>query len=161
MSDLVAIAYEDVDTAQQVAKNLGEQMKAHTIELEDIAIVERRSDGKIKLHQASLAGIGAASGALWGTLIGMLFFAPLFGMALGAATGAASGALSDAGVDDKFMKSLGEELMPGRAALIILVTKVSLDKILPNVKIPGTVIQSSLSDDSEEALQTALDAARG
>ena len=49
-------------------------------------------------------------GALWGGLIGLIFFVPLIGMAIGAATGAATGALTDVGVDDKFMKELGEKL---------------------------------------------------
>ena len=103
MSDLVAIAYPDLATARQVTSNIGEAQKAHLIELEDLAIVEHRQDGKIKLHQPSLAGVGAAGGALWGGLIGLIFLAPLFGMAIGAASGAAAGAMSDSGVDDKFM----------------------------------------------------------
>ena len=86
---------------------------AHEIELDDLVIVERRDDGKIKLHQPSMAGAGAAGGALWGGLIGLIFLMPLFGMAIGAASGAAAGALTDAGVDDKFMKELGEQLTPG------------------------------------------------
>jgi uncharacterized membrane protein len=161
VSDLVAIAYADVPTAQEVAKNLGEQVKAHNIELEDIAIVERKEDGKVKLHQASLAGIGAASGAIWGGLIGLIFFMPLFGMALGAASGAAAGALSDHGVDDDFMKKLGDELSPGKAALIVLISKISPDKIIPHIEVPGTVIQTSLSNENEAALQDALNAAKG
>jgi uncharacterized membrane protein len=159
MSDLVAIAYKDLPTAQTVAGNLGDAVKQHLIELEDCVIVERRTDGKVKLHQPSLAGIGAAGGALWGGLIGLIFFMPLFGMAIGAAAGAASGALSDTGVDDKFMKELGEKLPEGGAALILLVRKVSADKILPEIKIPGEVIQTSLSDDQEEHLKQALTAA--
>ncbi len=107
MSDLVAIGYDDVDTARQVAANVGKLQQSHEIELDDIVIVERDQDGKVKLHQPSLAGLGAASGALWGGLIGMLFLVPFVGMALGAATGAATGALSDVGVDDTFMKELG------------------------------------------------------
>ncbi len=159
MSDLVAIAYKDVATAQEVAGNLGEAVKNHTIELEDIVVVERKEDGKVKLHQPSMAGIGAAGGALWGGLIGLIFFMPLFGMALGAAAGAAGGALSDHGVNDNFMKELGTELEPGGAALILLIRKVSADKILPEVKIPGKVIQTSFSDEQEQELQAALDAA--
>ena len=50
-------------------------------------IVEHRGDGKVKLHQPSMAGMGAAGGALWGGLIGLIFFMPLFGMAIGAASG--------------------------------------------------------------------------
>ena len=160
MSDLVAIAYKDVPTAQQVASNLGEAVKAHEIELEDLVIVEHRDDGKVKLHQPSMAGLGAAGGALWGGLIGLIFFMPLFGMAIGAAAGAAGGALTDRGVDDNFMKKLGEELQPGGAALILLVSKVTPDKILPKVHIPGTVIQTSLSSEGEAALQEALDKAK-
>ncbi len=103
--------------------------------------------------------MGAAGGALWGGLIGLIFFMPLFGMAIGAAAGAAGGALSDSGVDDKFMKQLGENLPEGGAALILLVRKVSADKILPEIKVPGTVIQTSLSDDQEQHLKEALAAA--
>jgi uncharacterized membrane protein len=160
VSDLVAIAYKDVPTAQQVAGNLGEAVKAHEIELDDLVIVERKDDGKVKLHQPSLAAAGAVGGALWGGLIGLIFLVPLFGMAVGAAAGAAGGALSDTGVDDKFMKKLGDELTPGSAALILLVRKVSADKILPKVQIPGTVIQTSLSNEDEQALQEALDKAQ-
>jgi uncharacterized membrane protein len=159
MSDLVAIAYPDVDTARQVASNLGEAQKAHIVELEDLVIVERRGDGKIKLHQPSLSGAGAAGGALWGGLIGLIFFMPLLGMAIGAATGAAAGALSDAGVDDQFMKTLGEKLEPGGAAVIALVRQANIDRILADIKIPGEIIQTSLSSESEEALQDALTAA--
>jgi len=122
--------------------------------------VSREQDGKIKLHQAvSTAGAGAAGGALWGGLIGLIFFMPLFGMAIGAASGAAAGALSDAGVDDQFMKELGEELAPGNAAVIALVRNVTLDKVLEDVRIPGRIIRSSLDNETESRLQEALTAA--
>jgi len=156
VSDLVAIAYPDVATARDVASNVGKAQKAHLIELEDLVIVERRNDGKIKLHQPSLAGVGAAGGAMWGGLIGLLFLAPLVGMAIGAASGAAAGAVSDAGVDDRFMKDLGAQLDSGGAALVLLIRDANLDKLLAEVKIPGQVVQSSLSSDSEQALRDAL-----
>jgi uncharacterized membrane protein len=159
MSDLVAVAYPDLDTARQVASNLGEAQKAHLVQLDDLVIVERRGDGKIKLHQPSMAGVGAAGGALWGGLIGLIFFMPLLGMAIGAATGAAAGALSDAGVDDQFMKTLGEKLEPGGAAVIALIRDANTEKLLSEVKIPGEIIQTSLSSESEESLREALTAA--
>jgi uncharacterized membrane protein len=159
MSDLVAIAYPDLATAQEVAANAAYLQKSHEAEFEDLVVVERRQDGKIKLHQPSMAGAGAATGALWGGLIGLIFFMPLFGMALGAAAGAAGGAMSDYGIDDKFMKQLGEELQPGGAAVLALVRTVSLDKVLPQIKIPGTIIQTSLDDETEKRLSEALAAA--
>jgi uncharacterized membrane protein len=159
MSDLVAIAYDNLDTAQQVAANAGEAQKAHLIDLEDLVVVERQMDGKVKLHQPSAAGAGAASGALWGGLIGLIFFVPFFGMAIGAATGAAAGKFSDYGVDDGFMKELGAALEPGKAAVIFLVRKVTVDKVLPEIKIPGKVIQTSLDNETEQRLSDALAAA--
>ena len=159
MSDLVAIAYPDLATAQQVASNAAQAQKAHEIDLDDMVVVERRDDGKIKLHQPSTTGAGAATGALWGGLIGLIFFVPLFGMAIGAATGAAAGALADYGVDDKFMKELGDNLDPGAAAVIFLVRRVTMDKVLPQIKIEGKIIQTSLDNESEQQLSEALAAA--
>jgi uncharacterized membrane protein len=156
VSDLVAVAYPDLETAREVASNIGEAQKAHLIELDDMVIVEHRGNGKIKLHQPSLAGVGAAGGALWGGLIGLIFFMPLFGMAIGAASGAAAGAMSDAGVDDKFLKDLGTKLQSGGAAVIVLVRQANMEKVLADVKIPGEVIQTSLSGDTEQALRDAL-----
>ena len=159
MSDLIAIAYPDVATAQEVASNAVQLQKSHELALDDLVVVEHRVGGKIKLHQPSLAGAGAAGGALWGGLIGLLFFAPLLGMAVGAAAGAAGGALADAGVDDQFMKDLGTNLGEGEAAVILLVREMTPDKVLPQIKIPGKVIQSSLDNESEQALSDALAAA--
>src|SRR3954453_6983914 len=111
-------------TAEQVKAELVQATKEQLLKLEDAVVIEHRPDGKIKLHQGmSLTGTGAAGGALWGGLIGLIFFVPLFGMAIGAATGAAAGKMSDYGVDDDFMKNLGNELEPGAGALILLIRR--------------------------------------
>ena len=157
MSTLVAIAYPDENTASQVRSTLAEAMKEHIIELDDAVVVTRDGDGKVKLHQAvNTTATGAAGGALWGGLIGLLFLAPLLGMAVGAASGAAAGALSDYGVDNNFMKDLGNNLEPGQGALILLIRSMTPDKLLTEIKIPGKVIQTSLDNETEERLATAL-----
>jgi uncharacterized membrane protein len=156
MSDLVAIAYPDVATAQEVAGNAARAQQSHVLQLDDMVVVERRQDGKVKLHQPSVTGTAAASGALWGGLIGLIFFVPVLGMAIGAASGAAAGALSDYGVDDRFMKEMGSKLQPGGAALVLLVREASMDKILPEIKIKGEIIQTSLDNEAEESLSAAL-----
>ena len=139
-------------------ETVGGLVKEHSLELEDAVIVEREQDGKIKLHQPSLGGLGAASGALWGGLIGLLFLAPLVGMAVGAAAGGAAGAASDYGIDDKFMKELGDKLEPGSAAVFVLVRESTRDKVVPEIaRFGGHVVQSSLSNEQETALQEALD----
>ncbi len=156
MSDLIAIAYDNLADAQHVATNVAALQKGHEFELEDLVVVEAKADGKIKLHQPSAAGAGAVGGALWGGLIGLIFFVPFLGMAVGAASGAAAGALSDYGVDDNFMKQLGSSLPPGGAAIIALVTKMPPDRVLENVQIKGKIIQTSLDSDAENHLAEAL-----
>ena len=158
MSTLLAIAYDDVATAEEVRSVLMQATKEQIITLDDAVVVSREPDGKIKLHQAmSTTGAGAAGGALWGGLIGLLFLAPLLGMAVGAAAGAAGGAMADAGVDDKFMKDLGAKLEPGAGALILLVRSSTPDKVLPRVQqYGGHVIQTSLSAADEDRLRAGL-----
>jgi uncharacterized membrane protein len=158
MSHLIAIAYPEETTAHEVAATLRQLQLEHSIEIDDLAVAIRQDDGKIKLKQSvSLAGGGAAGGALWGGLIGLLFLNPLLGMAVGAAAGAAGGAMADTGIDDKFMKELGESLQPGGAVLFVLVRRSTPDKVLPPVsQYGGDVIHTSLDKESEELLQDAL-----
>ncbi|WRH68659.1 MAG: DUF1269 domain-containing protein [Planktothrix sp. GU0601_MAG3] len=134
MSDLIAIAYDDEYKAEEVRLTLIKLQKEHLIELEDAAVIVKNAEGKVKLNQAiDLTTAGAVSGGFWGLLIGTLFLSPLLGAAVGAAAGAASGALSDIGVDDDFMKSLGETLQPKTSALFVLVRKVTPDKVLEEI----------------------------
>jgi uncharacterized membrane protein len=159
MSNLIAIAYPDLETACKVQAELGQLTKEQSIVLDDMVVIERKPDGKVKLHQAiSTAGAGAAGGALWGGLIGLIFLAPLLGMAVGAAAGGTAGALTDVGVDDKFMKGLGANLKDGGAAVVVLVRQSTPDKVLPRIsQYGGEVVQSSLDDETEARLQAALE----
>jgi uncharacterized membrane protein len=159
MSNLIAVAYPDLQTARNVSAELTQLTKERSLILDDIVVVERRPDGKVKLHQAvNTAGAGAAGGALWGGLIGLIFLAPLLGAAIGAAAGGAAGALTDVGVDDNFMKDLGAKLKEGGAAVVVLVRQSTPDKVLPRIsQFGGEVIQSSLDQETEARLQAALE----
>jgi uncharacterized membrane protein len=160
VSDLIAVEYPDKQTAETVRNRLLQLMTEHVIELEDAVIVDRDEDGRVKLHQVhSPAARGAAGGALWGGLIGLLFLTPLLGMVIGAAAGGASGSLVDVGVNDEFVRTLGQKLPHGGAALIVLVRQVTADKVLPQIsEFGGEVIQTSLDDESEARLREVLEA---
>jgi uncharacterized membrane protein len=157
-STLVAIGYPDAKTAEQVRAELVQATKEKLVELQDAVVVEHRPDGKIKLHQAvSTTGAGAAGGAMWGGLIGLLFLAPLVGAAVGAAAGAIGGKATDVGVDDDFLKQLGERLEPGAAALIALGRSDARDKLIERLKpYGGHIIQTSLGTEEEEQIRSSL-----
>jgi len=164
MADLVAIEYDDVYKAQEVRLTLLKLQQEYLIDLEDAVVAVKDEEGKVKLHQATnMTAAGAAGGGFWGTLVGVLFFGPFFGIGTlaGAAAGAVSGALSDIGINDDFMKKLGEGFKPGTSALFILVRKATPDKVVAEIKkYGGTVLHTSLSHDQEEKLQAALNEAK-
>ena len=71
MSDLIAIAYPDKQTAPQVMRTLARLQTEHLIEVEDAVAVIKDEAGKVRLDQAvDLMPTGAVAGGLWGTLIG-------------------------------------------------------------------------------------------
>ena len=162
MSNLIAVSYPDVATAEKVRGLLADLQKQKLIQVEDAVVVERKEDGKVKLHQAvSTTGVGAAGGALWGGLIGLLFFVPFLGAAVGAATGAAVGSAQNYGVDDDFMRRVGESLTPGAAALFVLVREAVPEKVIPQIApFGGALIQTSLSAEDEAHLREAVQAAQ-
>jgi uncharacterized membrane protein len=140
---------------------LVELQKVHVLALDDAAVLVRKADGRLKVKQAvNLVGAGALGGAFWGMLIGLLFFAPWLGLAVGAAAGALGGAFSDFGVDDQFIKEVGETIEPGHSALFLLVRDVTPDKVMDELKeFDATVVQTSLSRTDEARLKDAFGAA--
>jgi uncharacterized membrane protein len=161
MADLIAISFEVPAKAFDMRARLAELQREYLITMEDVVVVTRDDDGKVKLHQATnLTVAGAVGGGFWGMLIGMLFLNPMLGVAVGAGAGALSGYLTDIGVDDGFMKKVGEDLKPGGAALFVLVRKVTGDKVLDRLKDfsgTGKVIQTSLTKTSEDELRKVLE----
>jgi uncharacterized membrane protein len=158
MSDLVVIEFPTEAKAEEVRQKLLEMQKEYLIELGDAVIAVKQPNGHVKLNQIlHTVAVGTASGALWGSLIGLLFLMPLAGAAIGAATGAISGKLTDVGIDDKFMKEVGETLQSGNAALFLLIRKMTTDKVLADLQgAGGKVLRSSFDETKEAALAAAL-----
>ena len=155
MSDLIVLAFDDESGALQMRDKLVDLQKQHLITLEDAAVVVRRQDGKVKVKQAvSLVGAGALGGAFWGMLIGIIFWMPWLGLAMGAVGGALGGKFSDVGVDDNFIKEVGNTIEPGHSALFLLVVEATGDKVLDELEgTKATVLKTSLSNEAEAKLR--------
>lgn len=166
MAELIVIAFDDAQKADRALAELQRLEREYLVDLEDAVVAIREPGGKLRLKQSvDLTGMGAASGglwgAMWGSLVGLLFLNPLIGLVTGAALGAGAGALSanlgDYGIDDDFIKSLGNGLTPGTSAIFILVRKVQPEKVLQEFSgFGGKIIRSSLAPDQERRLQEAL-----
>jgi uncharacterized membrane protein len=152
MSTMVVFAFNDEAGAERMRDELAILQEERLVTLDDAAVVVRKQDGKVKVNQAtSLVGAGALGGAFWGMLIGLLFFAPWLGLAVGAATGAIAGKLSDVGIDDNFIKEVGQEIQPGNSALFLLVREATVDRLVERLK-------TSLSKEDEMKLREAFGA---
>ena len=162
MSDLIVVGFDNELKADEVLHKLGEMQKEHLVDLEDGVVVIKNQKGKVKIKQAyDLVTSGALSGGVWGSLLGLLFLHPLLGVAAGLASGALSGALTDVGINDDFIKELGETIEPGTSALFLLVRKATPDKVLEELRpYGGKLIQTSLSKSDEASLRAALEKAR-
>jgi len=67
------------------------------------------------------------------------------------------GKLEKSGLDKEFQSQVRDMLKPGTSALFLVVEKVTPDKAVDALsKFGGTVLKSSLSKETEEELQDAL-----
>jgi uncharacterized membrane protein len=166
MSDLVIVGFENQNDADRVLTDLTRLQKEYLIDLEDAVVAIRDSDGSVRIKQSvNLVRIGATTGglngAILGSLVGLLFLNPLAGFAVGGLVGAGSGALSgslmDFGINDDFIKSIGETLKPDTSALFLLIRKAQPEKVLKELAgYKGHLIRSSLSSEQEAKLTAAL-----
>jgi uncharacterized membrane protein len=90
-------------------------------------------------------------------LFGLLFFVPILGLAVGAAAGAIAASMADVGIDDKFIKQVGESITPGTSVLFLLTSHAVLDKVLEQTKdLKYEILQSNLSQEDEDRLRAAI-----
>jgi uncharacterized membrane protein len=160
MANLVVLAFDDEEGADRTLSTLAEAQQEGLISIADAAVVRRNADGKPKVRQAAnLVGAGAAGGAFWGMLIGLLFFMPWLGMGIGAITGALGGKFKDYGINDDFIKRVGDEIQPGSSALFLLAHSATIDKLQERLSAERfRLLHTSLSNEQEQALREAFGA---
>ena len=166
MSDLIVLDFDGIGTADEVLTKLRSMQKEHLIDLEDACVVVHTEAGKVQVKQAvnltkAGAATGLSTGMLIGALAGLLVLNPLAGMVVGGLSGAGFGALSgkmtDYGINDDFIKNLGNTIPKGSSALFVLVKSSTPDKVLPEIEpYKPRVLRTSLSKQQEDKLRAAL-----
>jgi uncharacterized membrane protein len=159
MATLSAWKFPDANGAESAERILGNLQSQGLIVVHDAAIVTWPTDKKKpKTKQLnSLTGAGALGGSFWGFLFGLIFFVPFLGLAIGAAIGALSGSLADVGIDDAFIASVRDQVVPGTSALFLLSEGAVMDKV--HDAFAGTkpeLIQTNLSKEQEDTLREAF-----
>jgi uncharacterized membrane protein len=158
---LVVLGFPDELSAFSLRELLGQMEEEGVIEIGDAVVATRNAKGNVRLHQSlPLVAAGAAMGSFGGMVLGMMLLNPIFGSIAGAAVGAAAASFGDAGIDDAFMKSLGETLTPGSSALFVIVRNTKPDKVLEWLRpFAGNckILQSTMTAENEALLRNLLE----
>lgn len=162
-SKLLVISFEDPLRAQEYLLAVSGLQSRDDIQLHDAVLISRDEDGRSHVRETTdvtpgQAGVGAG---VWGLLLGTLFGGPIGGLIVGAASaggGALFAKLVDSGVKDETIKKLRETVPPGRTAVALLVSHVSVADLqrelarFPNAEL----IETDLPDAAVSAVQNAL-----
>jgi uncharacterized membrane protein len=161
MTTLTVWKFDSPTGADEAVYTLEKLAKQELITIHDAATVSWQDGAKKpKTRQLrNLTSAGAMSGMFWGMLFGLIFLVPFFGAAIGAAAGALGGSLADVGIDDKFIKSVRDQITPGTSALFLMTSAAVMDKVKAAMDEAGhhfELMQSNLSTEQEAALREMM-----
>jgi uncharacterized membrane protein len=159
MPTLTVWKFDTASGAREALDLLRGLQSEQLITIRDAAYVEWEEGNKKPKTKdlGNLTGAGALGGAFWGLLFGLIFFVPLIGAAVGAGIGALAGSLKDVGIDDGFIRSVADQVVPGTSALFVMSSDAVVDRVLEPFKQTGAALLSTnLSPDQEATLRDAF-----
>lgn len=155
MSELIAFVYDNGGGAKSLEAELLDAQSEQKINVGDAALILRQQDGRAVLsHATSLVGRGSMGGMFWGFILALVFWARWWGLSVG-------GALGDLGLEDDFVKDLGDSVGKGHSALVALVDDDMVVAVL-NVADSSNpqVMRTSFSAQDEQVLKTVFQTTR-
>ncbi len=159
MDNIIVIAFDNPDTAAQVAADFKRLEREQAFQLKDARVVVKDANGKI--HIKDEAGHPMAWGAVVGGGLGALIFlmVPVLGAVAGAlAGGAIVKTLDPDMVDKKFVAEVADALKPNTSAVFLQVDDQHKIVVVHALEpYHGTLIQTTLAPEMEEALKHRLE----
>lgn len=161
---IIVAAFQDPNGASEALKQLKQAQSEGTIKLEDAAVLQKDSSGKLHIKETADmgGGKGAVVGGVIGGVIGIIAGPP--GVALGAAAGAAVGGLAakmvDAGFPDERLREIGAGLQPNTSAIVAVVQHVWVAEAERQIQEAGAkAVTTALSADIAKQLSEGKDVA--
>lgn len=162
-SKLLVISFDDALRAQEFLLAVARLQKNKDIQIHDAVVIRREADGTSHVRETTdlspgQAGVGAG---VWGLLLGTLFGGPIGGLVVGAASaggGALYAKLVDTGVKDATITELRTAVPPGRTAVALLVSHVSVADLQRELaRFPNSqLVETDMSPAAVSAVQEAL-----
>jgi uncharacterized membrane protein len=159
--EMMVVAFEDEYKAGEVLTTLKQMDVEATVDLKSAAVVKRDAEGKVRIKDTKDfdAKQGAIGGAVAGGLLGLLTGRFLMGAIVGAAGGAAAGHGIDMGLNDDYLKSVGESLGSGSSAIVALISFERVERAMEELDKfeGGTILRHTLSDEVYQQLSEAVE----
>ena len=159
---LVALVFDDPYKADEARAALRRMAGEGLLEIGETALIEKRTDGKIRVSQdTDTVGTDKHIGHIAGLVVAAVTGTMPFILA-GTIGGQLIGTLRDDGVTDTFLKALQHKIEPGTSALVLFgrsnpERRKELVRRLATFK--PTVLESDLSPEVEQALRKTLEGA--
>jgi uncharacterized membrane protein len=158
MSNLVVVVFDNASEAERVLGTLRSAQRSDFLSLDDSAVVVKDNEGKIHVKNEMDRGvkIGAVGGGLLGLMLAGIFF-PVAGLLVGAVAGGLIGKSAGLGIDQEFVKEVGEELQPDTSAIFFIIRQANADVAVAALKpYKGKVLQTTLPSEAEQELRRIL-----
>jgi uncharacterized membrane protein len=160
MAELLVIAYEDEDAADEALTQLTRRSDELGLDLSEAMVVRRATDGTLATPETASPATAMKKGAAIGGVAGLLLAGvgaipgALIGTAIG---GIASGAKGDDAIGEDAREQAAMALSPGSSALLLLGTATHVDAVIGVIASQsGRVIRSSIPDERLHELRAAL-----
>jgi uncharacterized membrane protein len=159
--EMIVISFTDENRADEVLDKLQHMEDMAIIDLKSGAVIVRDASGKVTEKETSDfdAKQGAIGGAIAGGVLGLLGGGLLRGAILGAAGGAVAGKAIDLGLEDDFLKEIGDGLGTSSSAVVAMVDFEQVDQAMEELDKfeGGTILHHTLDPEVYEKLSEAVE----
>lgn len=159
--EMIVVAFDNETDAGRVLDSLKGMERMEVVDLKNAAVIVRDGSGNVKIKETSDFDLkqGAIGGAAAGAVLGLLRGGLLKGAILGAAGGAAAGKFIDLGLEDDFLKEVGESLGPNSSAIVALVDFEQVDQAMAELDKfeGGKILRHTLSPEVYAKLSEAVE----
>lgn len=157
-SDLIAIAFDGLNTAKEVLREVQALAAEGNIVLEEVAVAERGQGEVVNLSQGEARDVETAEvGGGLSLLLPLLYGSSLASQVTGAGLGQILERLRGYNIDQQFVAEVGESLAPDSSAIFMLLTEDGVENALDILKpYEGRVLRTTLDEAQEKKLRKTL-----
>lgn len=159
---LIVISFEDRLKAQEFLLTTAGLQKKNELQVHDAVVFDRDAEGNTRVTETTdiTPGKAALGAGVWGLLLGTILAGP-FGPVVAVASaggGALLAKLRDIGIKDEKVEELRHSVPPGRTALALLVSHISVADLQRElVRFPNAhLVETDLPPAAVSAVQYAL-----